>query len=435
MRGLGRRGFSVRDGWREVSLGDVAQLVRGISYRSSDYCEEDQGHLFFNLKCVEKGGGLSYRGIKFYDGPVRDDQFVREGDLLMAQTDLTRGMEILGAPALVPLLPNGRTAAISLDLCKVVPNAGQVVPKYLYYALMTKPMREAMKSLGTGTTVIHLNTKAALQLRFALPPIEEQRRIVDLLGAVDGVHASALNEVDTASTLARKLRAHFLSQQDLSRVRLADVVQVTMGRQRSPKHQTGDHVVPYLRAANVKDGFLDVEDVLQMNFTPVEQTKFALAQGDVLVTEGCGSLSQIGANAVWHEELDGTVCFQNTLLRLRPIEGRTLAPFVAHWARHAFESGAFAEVSSGTNIFHVGALRAAEMQFPLLPVERQSQIAAVLDQAENVSRFARGRTDSILAARAGLLAELFSGRAEIPESYDRFLSGEPSSFDLEPAAA
>jgi type I restriction enzyme S subunit len=424
-----------RDGWREVSLGDIAKLVRGISYRSSDYCDEDQGHLFFNLKCVEKGGGLSYRGIKFYNGPVRDEQFVSAGDLLIAQTDLTRGMDILGAPALVPPLPNGRTAAISLDLCKVVPVRDEVVPTYLYYALMTAPMREAMKSLGTGTTVVHLNTKAALQLRLVLPPVEEQRRIVDLLSAVDVLYASAVSEVQASSTVARKLRGHFLSQQEVTHVRLADAVQVTMGRQRSPKQQTGDHLVPYLRAANVKDGFLDLDDVLQMNFTPAEQAKFQLLPGDVLVTEGCGSLSQIGANAVWHEQLDGTVCFQNTLLRLRAIEGKTLAPFVAHWARYAFESRAFSDVSSGTNIFHIGAVRAAEMPFPLLPMDRQGEVAQILGQAQSTAQFARERASSILAVRTALLSRLLSGGHEMPGAYDRFLLEDRAKPEpLEPAA-
>src|SRR5438128_832002 len=83
-------------------------------------------------------------------------------------------------------------------------------------------------------------------------------------------------------------------------VRLGDRVEITMGRQRSPKHAQGDHVIPYLRAANIKDGELALESILEMNFAPAEQEKFGLRLGDVLVTEGCGSLAQIGASAQWN---------------------------------------------------------------------------------------------------------------------------------------
>jgi type I restriction enzyme S subunit len=48
-------------------------------------------------------------------------------------------------------------------------------------------------------------------------------------------------------------------------------------------------MVPYLRAANVKDGTLDLSDVKTMNFTPDEQRLFSLQPGDVLVTEGSGA--------------------------------------------------------------------------------------------------------------------------------------------------
>jgi type I restriction enzyme S subunit len=42
-------------------------------------------------------------------------------------------------------------------------------------------------------------------------------------------------------------------------------------------------MVKYLRAANVKDGELDLNDVKAMNFSPEEQKLFQLLPGDVLI--------------------------------------------------------------------------------------------------------------------------------------------------------
>jgi len=137
-------------------------------------------------------------------------------------------------------------------------------------------------------------------------------------------------------------------------------------------------MVRYLRAANVKDGKLDLQDVQSMNFTPAEQEIFSLKPGDVLVTEGSGSLNSVGASAVWNGELDGPVCFQNTLLRLRPrtgVDGR----FLLWWARSAFSSGLFASIASGANIYHLSAERVRSLPVQLPPLEGQRRIADFLD--------------------------------------------------------
>ena len=123
---------------------------------------------------------------------------------------------------------------------------------------------------------------------------------------------------------------------------------------RSPDRAEGPNMIPYLRAANIKDGSLDLSDVKSMDFNPAEQATYALRVGDVLVTEGAGSLAAVGASAVWSGEIEGVVCFQNTLLRLRP-RGDTDARFLTWWARHAYGSGLLASVAQGANIYHLGA--------------------------------------------------------------------------------
>ncbi len=156
-------------------------------------------------------------------------------------------------------------------------------------------------------------------------------------------------------------------------------VEVDLGRQRSPAHADGPHMVPYLRAANVLDGRLDLSDVKTMNFTPDEQRHYRLEFGDVLVTEGSGSLSSVGASAVWRSEIDSIVCFQNTLLRLRPRSKTLDERFLAWWSQFAFDDGLFASLATGANIWHLSAdrVRSLAVQFPRVPLQRK--IAAFLD--------------------------------------------------------
>ena len=176
-------------------------------------------------------------------------------------------------------------------------------------------------------------------------------------------------------------------------VSLFAAAEVALGRQRAPQHEVGDHVVRYLRSANIADGTLDLGDVKSMNFTPAEQRTFRLEPGDVLVTEGSGSRDMVGASAVWHGDLGGTVCFQNTLLRMRPRRGISDGGYLAWWARHAHAAGLMASVASGANILHLGAENLRRLPIELPTLDEQRRIADFLD--DQVSRI-----DSAIARRA-----------------------------------
>ncbi|WP_116450211.1 restriction endonuclease subunit S [Blastococcus litoris] len=160
---------------------------------------------------------------------------------------------------------------------------------------------------------------------------------------------------------------------------------VLLGRMRSPENAAGEHMTPYLRAANVGDGELILDDIKTMNFSPSEQLRYALEPGDVLVTEGSGSRSTVGASAAWVGS-PSPMMFQNTLLRLRArphVEPR----FLYWWSRHAFVSGLYAEASQGLAIWHLGGERVRALSFD--PPERteQRRIADFLnDQVNRLDR-------------------------------------------------
>ena len=182
---------------------------------------------------------------------------------------------------------------------------------------------------------------------------------------------------------------------------LRALAQVDLGRQRSPEHADGPHMVPYLRAANVVDGELDLSDVKEMNFTPQEQRFFSLRRGDILVTEGSGSLRTVGASAVWWNELPGTVCFQNTLLRIRPRSCNTDPRFLEWWCRFAYADGLFASIGAGANIFHLSAerVRALPVRCPQRP---EQNIIADFLEAETT------RIDALIAKKKELVRVLES---------------------------
>lgn len=124
-------------------------------------------------------------------------------------------------------------------------------------------------------------------------------------------------------------------------MRMAEAGEIDGGRQRSP-HLTDGKMRPYLRVANVMDGYIDVSDVKQMKFTDSEFKKFKLHAGDILLNEG-QSLELCGRPALYRG-VPPDCCFQNTIIRFRPRDG-THGHFALQLFKFLLASGRFASIS------------------------------------------------------------------------------------------
>ncbi|MBX7206942.1 MAG: restriction endonuclease subunit S [Verrucomicrobiaceae bacterium] len=157
---------------------------------------------------------------------------------------------------------------------------------------------------------------------------------------------------------------------------------VQLGRQRSPKHHTGQNMRPYLRVANVYEDRIDLGDVKEMNFTPDEFEVFKLVPNDILLNEG-QSLELVGRPAIYRGELPGA-CFTNTLVRFRPCPSLDVR-YALSVFRAYMHSGRFQKIANWTtNIAHLGADRFAKLPFPLPPLAEQTRIVAEVERRLSV---------------------------------------------------
>jgi type I restriction enzyme S subunit len=175
------------EGWIRTTLGDVATLVKGIPYASEDYFSPGEGAVFITIKCVSKSGGFKIEGVKYFKGSITDSQVLQPGELLIANTDLTRAGDIVGCPIIIPMISD-QTITMSMDLSKLVEDDTRIDRNFLYYKLMTDPVRRFMKDHASGSTVLHLQTRAVPSLELEIPTSKpEQTKIAEILSTVDRV--------------------------------------------------------------------------------------------------------------------------------------------------------------------------------------------------------------------------------------------------------
>ncbi len=187
---------------------------------------------------------------------------------------------------------------------------------------------------------------------------------------------------------------------------------VQLGRQRSPKNLSKDYPTKYIRAANITESGLALDDILEMEFSPQERKTFTLQPGDIVLSEASGSASQVGKPAMWRGEI-ADCCFQNTVIRHRLFE-REQSVFYLWLYRYFYLHGIFAQTAGGVGINHLSAGKFSRLPVPLCSLPEQQEIVRVLDeQFEAIERNER-ELDAALrrseALRQAILQKAFTGR-------------------------
>lgn len=280
--------------------------------------------------------------------------------------------------------------------------------EYLPVFLSSDYFLDRAIAISVGSLSPTVNWRDLKVQEFDLPPLDEQKRIADLLWVIERHRRSLATSLQAARVLSRRLRADLFEGAQCD-ARADEMFEITIGRQRSPKHEAGDHLVPYVRSANVTPKGIDTADVKSMNFEPKEQQKFALRDGDVLVSEASASSPSVGMPAVWREDVPGTVCFQNTLLRYRAVEGRSLPAFVEQYCHWAFESGRFLATASGTNIRHIGVGGASAMKVPRTSISDQAAFISHTATAATAQQALEQEASAVGALLANLINHLLGG--------------------------
>lgn len=367
-------------GWRMVRFGDV---VRDVNVATRDPKGEGLER-FVGLEHLDSENLQVRRWGVLADTAVTFTKRFRKGQVLFGKR---RAYQRKVAVAEFD-------GICSSDILTFEPKGDELIPALLPFIVQSDGF--FAHALGTSAGSLSPRTRwgQLADYKFPLPPKEEQQRVAEILGAADEVSehfGEALRHVDA---LRRNTLLHALAgasrgsrtrpspigpiPQDWDVVRIGEAGDVQLGRQRAPKYQSGAHTKPYLRVANVFDGYLDLSDVLEMDFDEADFRTFALKPGDILLNEG-QSRELVGRCAVFNGEI-ADCCFQNTLIRFRAGE-RLLPAFAFSYLQHAYYRGAFAAVASQTtSIAHLGAERFARLFMPIPPKKEQERIVRIVSE-------------------------------------------------------
>lgn len=186
--------------WPVVRLGDLASIEHGYAFKSDRFCEPASG-----IPIVVSVGNFQYTGgfrfeettVKGYAGDYPSRFRLAAGDILLVMTCQTAGGEILGIPGRIP--DDGGTYLHNQRLGKVVLKDPELLElDFAYWLILTPEFNRELFRTASGSKILHTAPERIEAFTFALPPLDEQRRIAALLNTLDG-------KVVSNRRLARKL--------------------------------------------------------------------------------------------------------------------------------------------------------------------------------------------------------------------------------------
>jgi type I restriction enzyme, S subunit len=177
----------ISNSWCEVSLGDLLQVKHGWSFKGDLFSRELTGRpIVVNIGNFQYTGGFRFDSstIREYLGKYPKEFELSTGDILLVMTCQTEGGEILGIPGKIP--NDGRIYLHNQRMGKVVITRPDLVSAdFLYYVFTWKEFNQHLVRTASGTKIVHTSPGRIEQFRFVIPPIDEQRAIARILGALD----------------------------------------------------------------------------------------------------------------------------------------------------------------------------------------------------------------------------------------------------------
>ena len=398
--------FELPKEWEWCKLEELCCIKGGKRIpRGFTFSKSKTKHVYLRVTDM-KECSIMLTDLKYID----DDVFEQIKNYTIDSNDLY--LTIAGTIGSVGIIPQ------ELSGMNLTENAAKLtniscVKEYLLYALLSSTAQEHFTSKFHQVAQPKLSIETASTTPIALPPINEQIRIVSeierTLKLIDGINNNK-NELQTAIKQAKSkildLAIHGkLVPQDpndepaselLKRINpkaeitcdnpqygklpkgwclchIPDVANTLLGKTLDRSKNTGTPK-DYLCAINVLWGKFDFTTHKQFLLEKNEYERYAVMKGDLMVCEG----GDVGRCAIWEDD-SKEIYYQNALHRIRCKEG-VFNYYILYLLWHYKLNGTIDYLCKGVTIKHFTQAVMNKLDILLPPFEEQKRIVAKIEE-------------------------------------------------------
>lgn len=393
-------------GWTRYRLGDLLHKVE----RPAKLVDTQAYQL---VTAKRNRGGIVAREV------LRGDQirtktqfFVEAGDFLISNRQISHGA--------CGVVPESLHRAVVSNEYTAFHTADALDPHFLSALSHSAYFQQTCfhSSIGVHVEKLVFRLEDWMGWEFDIPPLQEQRRIVALLGAWD-------QSIDRTERLiaAKRRRKMALFQKLFSNLPKRPLLESADVWFSGVDKKSRADEMPIL-LCNYMDVFHNSRITSQIAFMSATASKSQIAANslrkhDVVFTKDSETSEDIAESALVNEDIPNLVCGYHLAIA-RPRDGVGHGPFIAQAMRHQAIRWQFNRLANGVVRFGLTleAIEQAEVFLPSLPV--QERIAAVLDAEDLMIEGLAQQAKILRLQKRGLMQKILTGERQLDGQFDDF---------------
>lgn len=396
--------------WPVVNLGMFADFRNGLNFSKEG--RADPVYIvgvgdFQNKSSLE---GVSSLSQIRPDGPLADDDLIRDGDFLFVRSNGNKAL--IGRCVYITGL-NGNRVTFSGFTIRARLRNSELHPGFAKHALRSDLFKAHLHELGGGSNISNLNQDILGSFELRLPSLPEQRRIAAILDEWDVAIATSekLTGAKNRRMLAFTEKLLFNAASETQIGSIASQTTLTAGK---------DFKFFQVLSCTKHDGLVLSDSYFGKQVYGNDRRAYkVVAAGEFAYATNHLEEGSIGQNTTG---IAGIVSPMYTTFRAEGINASYLRFILkAERLRKEFERRTPASVNRR------GGLRwsdFAEIQIPYHLDNEQAAIANTLSHLESDLANQAGLTTNWHLQKRGIMQKLLSGNWPVPASIDRLLPGE-----------
>ncbi len=385
----------MRDGWDNYKFKEVATAAKGKLPKSKN----------------EDGIGIPYLTASYLRSSQPDYWIENlEGAVTAEDGDCLILWDGAGAGDLF----SARRGVVSSTMAVVTTQNSKILREFLTLFISSKA--DYIKETCRGTTVPHVSPDAIANMELKIPPLPEQKRIVDLISSVDSYIKALQQQLENAKRSRNAVLYELLiaGGKGWGETSLGEITEVIGGGTPSTKigeYWDGDIVWLTPTEITSQDGKVVSDSIRKITDLGFKNSGAQMLPiGSVILT----SRASVGFVALAGKELCTNQGFQSLIPK-----PSVLSKFLMLWIqlnRPEFESR-----SAGSTFKEISKSNVKSIKLRLPPLTEQKRIVEIINTIDEVISQTKLTTSKAKNLRSGLLSDLLNGEHEIPASYDKVI--------------
>lgn len=397
----------MRDGWKEISLGQLTENTRPICY----------GVL---KPGPQVDGGVPLVKITDMDrrilGPEGMQRISKELD------DEFRRSRLLGGEVLLSIQGTVGRVAIAASMLKganisrtiaVIDPDDRLLNLYLMYVLEKIATKGEFDS--AGSTRESLNISTIRSMKIWCPPIAEQRRIVDLISSVDSYIDALQQQLESAKKSRNAVLHELLTAggDDWVETTLGEIANWGSGgtpKADNPDFYDGD--IPWCVIGDLTESEVWDTEKRITNLGLTNSSAKVIDPGSVLLAMYGASIGRTGISAI-------PMATNQAIAFARCNPNLALPKYLLAYLQT--QKTNFVEMGQGAAQPNISQTIIKSWPIALPPIPNQAHLVSTMDVFDATLFSLQSSIQSSKLLRSSLLSDLLSGEHQIPSTYDKFI--------------